>query len=224
MTDRLGEVTHALQAQVSDGIAIAVTDPRMAQPALLPAEQTAVATAIPKRQAEFAAGRAAARAAMAQLGGAPLPILKGADRAPVWPEGWQGSISHKDTLCAAGATRLPLTFGIDIEEATPLKEELIPTICDETELSGVPPMARSLTAKRIFSAKEAAYKAQYPQSQKLFGFDHMRIAFDGDSFTATFAKPAHPFGIGDVLQGRQITVAGHLVSVVTIGQAAPEGA
>lgn len=224
MTDRLHKVQRAVQAVVEDGIAIAVTDPRDPQPGLMAEEASAVATAIPKRQKEFAAGRAAARKAMQALGGAPQPILKGADRAPIWPQGWQGSISHKNTLCVAGATQRPMTLGIDVEEAIPLNEGLIATICDPTELSGAFLQDHPMLAKRIFCAKEAAYKAQYPVSEMLFGFDHMHVTFNADTFTATFRKPAAPFAIGDRLQGHQIEVAGHLVSVVTIGQAAPKGA
>lgn len=208
------------------GIAIAVTDPQTEQPVLMADEHSAVATAIPSRQREFAAGRAAARRAMLALGGVALPIPAAPDRAPLWPDGWQGSISHTRTLCVAAVTQMPVTLGLDVEGAEPLNETLISRIASDRELSGLTAPDRAKRAKAIFSAKEAAYKAQYPITKALFGFDHLEIAFDGDSdgFTATYLAPSPPFATGDILQGRQITVADHLVSLVTIGQFAPKGA
>ena len=49
-----------------------------AAPAVLfPAEEAAIARAVPKRRSEFATGRACARAALAKLGLPPSPVHTG---------------------------------------------------------------------------------------------------------------------------------------------------
>ncbi|WP_352542194.1 hypothetical protein [Mesorhizobium sp. M0018] len=51
-------------------------------------------TALPLRGAEFLAGRAMADAALQALGQLTTEIPIGPDRAPVWPKGSVGSITH----------------------------------------------------------------------------------------------------------------------------------
>jgi len=210
-------------AQLVDGpVCVAWTDPRDVQPALIGAEGAHLARAIDKRKREFAAGRAAARAAMKGLGGASVEIPAGPDRAPIWPAGWRGSISHKDTFCAAMVTQSAMTLGLDVEEATDLDEILIPNICSQTEIAQIDGPKKARHAKLIFSAKEAAYKAQYPLSKEVFGFHHLHVALDTNAmqFSARFRKPAGPFGVGTTLLGRYCLVAGHFVTAVSIADLA----
>lgn len=199
-------------------VAVGVTDPRGPQPGLLAGEGGNLARAIEKRQREFAAGRAAARLAMAQLGGAAVPIPAGSDRAPLWPEGWRGSISHSSVLCAAVVTRGKRSLGIDLELATPLDEKLLSSICSADEISDLNPVDKLLQAKLVFSAKEAAYKAQYPLTAQVFGFHHLRVALDParTGFTATFLRNTGPFALGSQLSGRYALVADHVVTAVSI--------
>ena len=60
-----------------------------------------MARAVPQRRREFFAGRLAAHRAMEALGHLPEPVPMGQDRAPVWPQGLVGSISHGAGACAA---------------------------------------------------------------------------------------------------------------------------
>src|SRR3984893_9355145 len=69
---------------------------------LHPAEAEYVARAVPKRIAEFAAGRACARAALAEFGVREFALRAAPDRQPLWPEGFIGSIAHTAGLRAAG--------------------------------------------------------------------------------------------------------------------------
>ncbi len=62
--------------------------------ALLPEERQFLIKAVPKRIHEFAGGRACARAALSQIGYGGVAVLRGADRAPIWPAGATGSITH----------------------------------------------------------------------------------------------------------------------------------
>jgi len=103
-----------IAALVDVPVGVALTDPQVPQPPLVGTEGAHLDRAIDKRRREFAAGRAAARMALRQRGGPDVAIPAAADRAPVWPTGWQGSISHKDTLCAAIVTNAPVMLGLDL--------------------------------------------------------------------------------------------------------------
>lgn len=185
---------------------LGVTDPRAAHPAF-PGE---VVQGVPKRLAEFRAGRAAARLALAELGLPDRPIPAAPDRAPIWPQGLQGSITHSDSLCLAVIGRLR-GIGADLEEAEPLDEGLRDAVLRPEEAAATP-----LEAKLIFSAKEAAYKAQYALSRQLFDFQMLTVALDGPTFTARFTGEVPPFPAGRVLHGRWAKVAGHFLTLVTL--------
>ncbi len=224
--DRLDEV-RAVIARLFDGaIGVGVTDPRQPQPALMPGEGDHLTKAIDKRRNEFAAGRSAARIGMQAIGVSPQAIYAHKDRSPIWPKEITGSISHKNMLCAAIVTQQNVFLGLDIEEDTPLTADLIPSICSEKEISSIDGPDQTRLAKLIFSAKEAAYKAQYPITCQLFGFDHMEITLDvaRQSFTATFVKPVGIFAVGTRMTGRYATVAGHLVTAVTLPKPNRKGA
>lgn len=209
-------------------VALSSTDPGRPQPAAWPQERAALSRARPARLREFDAGRAAARAAIIALGLPPAPVLHGADRAPVWPEGLTGSIAHCATACLAAVARQGdiRALGLDLEEDTPLPDELIETVCTPAErdnLAALPRSKRGALAKRIFCAKEAAYKAQYPLSRTLFDFQTLRIGFDGvpGSFTARFLRPVPPFDAGTDLRGRLATGGGLIVAAVVIPACSP---
>lgn len=144
---------------------------------LCPGEEAAVMRAVPDRRAEFAAGRSAARDALRALGLPPAAIPAGPDRAPVWPAGVVGSISHAAGLCIAAVARHDdcAMLGVDVESDTPLASDLIPEICRAEELTGIACVDRPTTAKRLFSAKEAAYKAHYPRVRQIFGFHALSV-------------------------------------------------
>lgn len=147
---------------------------------LLPEEEAAMARAVPKRRAEFAAGRKAARQAMTQLGLPRVAIPMGADRAPVWPCGVTGSISHAGGLALAvvagtGAVR---SVGVDLERDVPLDPWLVAEVCRPEERAGLSPEAQAAQATRLFSAKEAAYKAHYPLLRRVYGFYGLSVDLD----------------------------------------------
>ncbi len=185
---------------------LGVADPRVAYPAF-PGE---VVQGVPKRIAEFRAGRVAARLALAELGLPDRPIPAAPDRAPIWPQGLQGSISHSDSLCLAVVGRCR-GIGADLEEATPLDDALRESVLRPEEAG-----ASALEAKLIFSAKEAAYKAQYPLSRQLFDFHMLSVTLDGPGFTARFTAEVPPFPAGRVLRGRWGAGAGHFLTLVTL--------
>jgi enterobactin synthetase component D len=127
--------------------------------------------AVPKRRSEFLAGRLMAALALRQAG---LPEAVGrAGRAPVWPEGVAGSITHsKDRAIAAVSTRYR-GLGLDCEAlvTTDRAMQLAATIFSETEAQLRPdalPFGTFFTL--VFSAKEAVYKALSPRLTRIPGF------------------------------------------------------
>jgi len=187
-----------------------------------------VERAVEKRRVEFSAGRALAREALADLGLPGVTIPRGPDRAPVWPGGVTGSISHTKDWCgvALARTRDVAALGIDGELAEPLKRELWRHICVEEELSFLDTCSGSLdagvVAKLIFSAKESAYKAQYALSRKYLGFAAMRIEIvagtEGSrgAFRAIFRQEAPPFAVGSILRGTFLFADGLVLTGVLI--------
>lgn len=196
-------------------VAVAFSDPAGTHPAPWPEEAASLARAVPARRAEFGAGRAACRAAMSMLGLPPTAVPAGADRAPVWPAGLTGSLSHTEALCIAALAHSGRirAIGVDLEPATDLAPDLIPTVCTLAErawLACQPAPQRGTLAKLIFSAKECAFKCQYPLTRTLFDFDTLEITPDLDTgqFEATFTRAIGEFGAGACLSGRFVMEAG----------------
>jgi 4'-phosphopantetheinyl transferase EntD len=147
---------------------------------LAPEEASIVAKAVPKRAGEFAAGRLCARLALAELGIANFPLRAAGDRQPIWPAGLVGSITHTEGMCAAVVAdrRLFRGIGIDTERAATVKPELWPRILTPGELEwlgSLEPDARAGAATLIFSAKEAAYKCQYPLTGERLSFSDLEV-------------------------------------------------
>jgi 4'-phosphopantetheinyl transferase EntD len=177
-------MTLALAGLFDADIRVAQGDPRVEWDELLPGETAAIARASPARRREFAAGRALARRAIAALDLTAAAIPAADDRAPVWPSGIRGSISHCADWCVAAAARADdgyLAIGVDIEPAEPLDADLIEEICTTEErrrLDDLPAERRDLLARMIFCAKECAYKCQYPLSGQLLDFQALSIRLE----------------------------------------------
>lgn len=137
--------------------------------------------AVPKRRAEFLAGRFAARQALLALGIDATPERDEHGR-PVWPASVAGSITHgaDRALCAVARTSSVRSLGIDAErlmgEGT--KVELMARICSDAERHV---LARSVPAPEptrvtvAFSAKESLYKCLFPLAQKFMDFDAAHV-------------------------------------------------
>ncbi len=205
------DLLAALQRVLPAGVAIAAPDGG----ALWPGEQTGAA--VPRRLEEFAAGRSAARAAMRALGCEPAAIPAGPDRAPIWPRGLSGSITHCTGACLAvmGQTRHWAGLGLDAEPVADLDPALWPSLLAEGEK-----VADGQSALALFVAKEAAYKAQYALSQQLFDFQTLRLIWQGNRFGAAFTRAVAPFPSGAVLSGQMVRTQDHLAAFVAI--AAPQ--
>lgn len=207
----------------SDFVAMAWTDPTAPMPRLIGDEVLAVEQVRPMRAREFGAGRAAAREAMGLLGQPPRPVLQGEDRAPIWPKGLTGSITHTARDCMAVVTDAPeiRALGLDMEMAVPLESALWPEICTMAEmhwLASLGPSQRGHFAKLIFSAKEAVYKAQYQVSRQVLGFHDLTLSIDlaEHRFDATLQTPVAGFKPGASLRGRFAILGAAFITAVEL--------
>lgn len=189
---------RALMGLRALGFGVGSCDPQAPDGPLLGAELAAASSMRPGRRAEFTAGRVAARKAMAQIGLTPTAIPMGDDRAPIWPSGVCGSISHCETGCIAAVRRKGPSFGLDLEMNQTLPPEIIESVCDSDELCWLesqPLGDQGQLARLIFSAKEASYKAQYPLSRQIFGFEtlNIQVSRDTQQFVARFTRDLSSF-------------------------------
>jgi enterobactin synthetase component D len=155
----------------------------------------ALAAAVPARRAEFLAGRWCARSALGRAGMHPpaAPGI-GPDRAPAWPAGFVGAITHSQGeawAVVAQDTQLR-GIGIDLERAldAAAARELEPVLRAPGEpLPGVrgadaAPWSDAQRLALLFSAKESFYKCVAPLGGSALGFADARL-LDCDAAAGT---------------------------------------
>ncbi|APG48199.1 4'-phosphopantetheinyl transferase family protein [Phaeobacter porticola] len=214
----------------AETVAVEVCDPQGTPPAPFMEEAACLSpNAVEKRRREFAAGRAAAHHAMETLGLSACAIPVGPKRAPVWPTGVVGSISHCHSIAVAVVAH-PQDMhglGVDVEEDVPLSENLIPQICRPAERDWLSRQDNpGQLAKVIFSAKEAAYKCQYRLSECFFGFDGMELDMElaqtpertSGRFSARFTADQLPFCRGDTIEGCFVIGEGLIATAAQLPQ------
>ncbi len=173
---------------------------------------------VPRRQRQFAAGRACASAALAALDPdfgpelARVRVGRGSGGAPLWPAGITGSITHTDGFASAAVarTRDAASVGIDTEPiiAAARANVVSTTIAWPCEQA----LARHAGCDRlealtlVFSAKESIFKCLYPVVGRFFDFHDARVVeVDAASrtFTVRLVKTLAPdFAAGTILAGR----------------------
>jgi 4'-phosphopantetheinyl transferase EntD len=211
----LAALIAAARMLLPPGVGLGWADPQAVHPVLA---GEVLPRAVPKRQREFSAGRAAARMAMGRPA-QPLPMRQ--DRAPDWPAGICGSISHSDSACLAIAAPVTLFrgLGLDLEPASPLDPDLWETVlvpAERDRLARLPPADRATLAKLIFAAKEAVYKAQWTISEHLFGFERLSVTITEQTFTARFRADVPQFPARTKLRGNWLRAGGHFLTLATI--------
>ncbi len=149
-----------------------------------PGEEEFVARAVPVRRAEFVTARRCARRALADLGYPAAPIRPDAARAPQWPAGVVGSITHCAGYRAAAVARRGdlASVGIDAEPHAPLPDGVAGAVTVADEPAALAALASARPAvhwdRLLFSAKESVYKAWYPLTRRWLGFDEARLTLD----------------------------------------------
>lgn len=174
---------------------------------LWPAERAVLQRAVAKRRIEFATVRVCARAALAELGVPPAPILPGPRGAPGWPAGVVGSMTHCAGYrgAAVASERFAASIGIDAEPHGPLPDGVLEAIARPEERSWLAELAvsapRTHWDRLLFSMKESVYKAWFPLTGSWLDFEGASITVDpaAGAFTAVLQVP------GPTLNGRELT-------------------
>ena len=139
------------------------------------------------RQLIFDTGRACAAELLADLGSRETSVPMAADRSPVWPQGYVGSITHTDELVGVAVARRKdfRSIGIDAEAIVPteIRVEIEDLCMSETEraLRDSVEINHQTFSSLCFSAKESFFKCLYPLTGVWFDFRDAEIAcFDAD--------------------------------------------
>lgn len=177
-----------------------------ALPPLLEAEQSLLTDGVaPKRRTEIQAGRHAAHLAMEDLGFPASPVMRAPSRAPIWPTGLTGSISHNDVYAVSIVSKLSAyrSLGIDIEESEALDRDLWSVILHESELEnlGNHPLPEALSAKVVFSAKESLFKALFPLTGQFLDFQDVCVELDFDRLEFNTSPARQGINIPSETQG-----------------------
>ncbi|MEM6049308.1 4'-phosphopantetheinyl transferase superfamily protein [Erwinia sp. P7711] len=139
--------------------------------------------AVRKRRAEYLASRALVRHALCRLGSDPWILANDASRAPLWPAGFCGSLSHSTqeiALLLAKAESGKL-LGVDCEQvmraetAEAMQENIITQQEKHLLMQSGLPFPDALTL--AFSLKESLYKALSPRLRKFMSFSEAEIVF-----------------------------------------------
>ncbi|NQD93000.1 4'-phosphopantetheinyl transferase superfamily protein [Pseudomonas sp. CrR25] len=181
---------------------------------------------VAKRQAEYLAGRLCAREALRRLTGfASVPAI-GTDRAPQWPAGVVGSISHGTGWAGALAAQRSnwRGLGLDVEQPLPAAraERLAAEILTPAELQRLQPLSAEQRAWQVsltFSLKESLFKALYPLVLRRFYFHDAELLScqqDGRARLRLLIDLAADWPAGSLLDGQFAAFDQQLLSLVSI--------
>jgi 4'-phosphopantetheinyl transferase EntD len=152
-----------------------------------------------RRRLDSAAGRICAHQALDSLGRPAPAIPRGPGGVPVWPDGVVGSITHcRGYRASAVAIRDSIaSIGVDAEPHHRLPDGVLARIASPSESDAITALAADGVGghldRVIFCAKEAAYKAWFPLSERWLGFLDVHVDLDPESgtFAARVLHPAH---------------------------------
>jgi 4'-phosphopantetheinyl transferase EntD len=197
---------------------------------LLLGEAELVGKAVPRRRAEFATARHCARVALGRLGQAPVAILADERRAPRWPAGFVGSLTHCDGYRAAAVARDAdvLAVGVDAEPDLRLPDGVDRLVLRDAEREQVARLADRCPGpswdRVIFSVKESVYKVWSPLTGRWLGFEEAEVWLRPAEGTFEVRVLAPEAGRLARLTGRFVVAEGLIATAVTIEAAAGEAA
>lgn len=131
---------------------------------------------VAKRKRDFLLGRTCARRALRCFEIENFPLLVGADRAPVWPDGLVGSISHTAGVCGAvvASSKEFAGIGFDVERLDSVTEEIAKHVTTSRERAVFCEIGFDWRTT-LFSIKETVYKAVSSQFESIFGFQGVEV-------------------------------------------------
>jgi 4'-phosphopantetheinyl transferase EntD len=176
-------------------------------------EAAAVAGAGAERRREFGTVRWCARKALRQLGMPAVPILPNQDRAPRWPVGVVGSMTHCAGYRAAVVARSAELrgVGIDAEPHAALPTEVFDFVLRDEERARLRTLADAGDAlhwdRIVFCAKEAVYKAWFPLTGQWLDFEDVSVTVGLDGTFEARLRDAGLSGSWKVDRGLIIAAA-----------------
>ena len=183
---------------------------------------------VAKRQAEYLAGRLCAREALMRVTGTATVPACGEDRAPQWPAGTLGSITHGSGWAAAvvGNSTNWRGLGLDVEKLLPAAraERLAREILTPAELLRLEALPSEQRAQRIsltFSLKESLFKALYPLVLRHFYFqDAELLSVEADNMVRMrlLTDLNADWPTDSELEGQFAEFDGYLLSLVSIAR------
>lgn len=211
-------MTPLLAPLLPRGISVAETRAEIEAP-LFREEERALGFAVEGRRREFVTGRACAREALARLGLPERAIPAEASRAPRWPVGVVGSITHCSGYRAAAVGRA-VDFdavGVDAEPNLRLPGGVLGAIALPVERERVAQLLRDAAGpcwdRLLFSIKEAVFKAWFPMTGTKLDFDDAEIGFEtGGRFSVRLRVPHR----APDLSGRWAVANGLLATAIVL--------
>ena len=210
------------KVQLGKGYAVAVhpvdySSETMKHIALSPALRKAGS----RRRATFRAGRMCALEALEALGSKAPEIPVGVSGAPVWPEGFIGSISHTDYFAAAVLAKNPpfSGLGIDIEDDAPLDDaNMVQLVCRLEEMlddSNPADPDNLIRGKLLFVVKESIYKLHQPLGGAFLDFHDLSVSLDlfTKKFTAELVDPCKQGSAGRIIKGHFSHENGYFLAI-----------
>lgn len=196
-------------------VVVVLATPEDQDAPLLAPEEACVRDAVEKRVREFRAGRACARRALARLGVHDFALVSGPDRAPIWPDGIVGSITHCAGFVGAAVALSDSIhgLGLDAEPAEALGDELVPLICTPRERDWLGRVGHDWD-RALFSAKEAVFKCLYPITRTWLDFQDVNLTFDmrAGRFTVDRGTEVPIVGDASVVAGTYLRTATHWIT------------
>lgn len=182
--------------------------------------------ALAKRRCEYLAGRLCAASALHALGEPWQYPPRSSDRAPCWPPGCSGSLTHSHGWAVAVVARHQhwRSLGVDAERliAPARAARLAGEILVETEQAHFAQLDAGAAAHYLtlcFSLKESLFKALNPLVGRYFGFSAAAVHLQPEEGLAwlELRESLHrEWPRGSRLQGRFAQHGEHLLSLVAV--------
>jgi enterobactin synthetase component D len=179
---------------------------------------------VARRQAEFLAGRYCAGRALTEAGLSGVDIPIGEHRAPLWPSGWRGAITHTHADALAVVSQSVDGIGIDLElipDADVARESAAVVVSPaELALGRTLGLDLPLFFAISFSLKESIFKAFYPHVGHYFGFEAVEVLgidLDTGAWRARVTMPLAPrFPAGFAVEGRVLVEPASVLTGVVL--------
>jgi 4'-phosphopantetheinyl transferase EntD len=175
-----------------------------------------------ERMHELENGREYAKRALAILGMCDVEIPIAPDRAPLWPDGVVGSLTHAmgrgdgHVAAAVASMRAVCAVGIDVEcedSLQPRTWNYVMTACERKRILALPPHIRVAEAQTVWCAKEATAKA----ARRPIDPTDVEIvpAHTGSGFAAIWRAAAGSAArAGEIWHGRTVRAGGFVFAAV----------